>query len=104
MIFDAYHAGGIGGHVGINKTLLILRLRFLWPTMRRQIIAWVKACPDCIQLQNTTKVGRQLVHSWPLLTPFAIISADIWSPGEVTSPTGATCILNCIICSLHCIY
>ena len=96
MVFVAYHAGGIGGHVEINKTLLVLCLRFLWPKMRLHIIAWVIACPECIQLQNHTKVGQQLVHSWPLLTPFAIISADIWSPGDVVSPTGATCILNCM--------
>ena len=39
MVFAAYHASGIGGHVGINKTLLVLRLRFLWPNMRLQIMA-----------------------------------------------------------------
>jgi len=64
--------------------------------MRKEIITWVKGCLDCIRLQHNTQVSRQLVHSWPLLTPFAIISADIWSPGETTSNTGAKCILNCI--------
>ena len=34
MIFDACYAVGIGSHVGINKALLIIRLRFLWPKMR----------------------------------------------------------------------
>ena len=37
-----------------------------------------------------------MVHSWSLLTPFAIISADIWSPGDVISPTGAKFLLNCM--------
>ena len=62
--------------------------------MRTQIIAWLKVFLECIQLQSHAKVGQQLNHSWPLLKPFIIISADIWSPGDVVSPTGATCILK----------
>ena len=68
----------------------------LWLGMRKEIIQWVKSCFDCIKVHNTTHVSCQLVHSWPLLTPFSIISADIWSPGDVTSPTGTKCILNCM--------
>ena len=62
--------------------------------MHKDIIAWVRACAAYIQAKSTTFTSQQLVHSWPLLTPFAIISVDIWSPGEVTSPTGAKFILN----------
>ena len=101
LIFDAYHASGIGGHLGINKTLVVLRLRFLWPDIRKDVIAWVRACAACIKANNVTYVSRQLVHSWPLLTPFAIISADIWSPGQIMSPTGAKCLLNCM-CGSDC--
>ena len=94
IIFDAYHASGIGCHLGINKTLTTIRLRFLWPDLRKDVISWVRMCAACIQANNTTYVSKQLVHSWPLLTPFAIISADIWSPGDIISPTGAKCLLN----------
>lgn len=96
LIFDAYHASGIGRHLDINKTLTVLRLRFLWRSIRRNVIAWVRMCAVCIQANNTTYVSKQLVHSWPLLTPFAIISADIWTPGDVISPAGANCLLNCL--------
>ena len=93
-VFDAYHASGVGGHLGINKTLVVLRLSFLWTDMRKDIIAQVRGCAACIQAKDATFTSRQLVHSWPLLTPSAIISVDIWSPGEVTSPTGAKWVLN----------
>ena len=99
IIFDAYHASGIGGHLGINTTLTALRLRFLWPDMRADILKWVRSCATCIQANNITYSSRQLLHSWPLLTPFAIISADIWSPGDIVSPTGAKCILN-VMCDM----
>ena len=96
ILFEAYHASGTGGHLGINKTLIVLRLRFLWPKMRAQIIAWVKVCLTCVQLRCNTRVNQQLVHSWPLLAPFAIISADIWCPGDTVSPTGMKYVLNCM--------
>ena len=60
----------------------------------------MKSCFDCIEVQNTTHVIHQLVHSWPLLTPFAIIPTDIWSPGDMTSPTGAKYILN-YMCDMY---
>ena len=40
-VFNAYHASGVGGHLRINKTLAVLRLHFLWPNMRKDIISWV---------------------------------------------------------------
>ena len=96
LLFDAYHASGVGGHLGINKTLVVMRLRFLWSDMRKDILIWVRSCVACIQAQSTKFTSWQLVHYWPLLTPCAMISIDIWSPGEIISPTGAKCILNSI--------
>jgi len=62
--------------------------------MRKDILILVRSCAACIPAQSTKFTSGQLIHSWPLLTPFAIISIDIWSPGETTSPTGAKCMLN----------
>lgn len=94
LLIDAYHAGGIGGHLGINKTILVLRLRFLWPTMQKTIIAWMQACADCIPLQNMTRILQEVIQSWQLLIPFAEISMNIWSPGNTVSPIRANHILN----------
>ena len=96
LIFDAYHDSGVGGHIGINKTVLVLQLRFLWPNMRKTIIKCVKACMNCISMEKLVTVSQQLIQSWPLLTPFAVISMDLWSPGDITSPTGVKHILNCM--------
>ena len=76
--------------------LVVIQHRFLLPEMRKGILLRVRSCASCIQAQNTTYSSKQLVHLWPLLTPFAIISADLWSPGDIVSPTGAKCLLNCM--------
>lgn len=96
LIFDAYHASGVDGHLGINKTILLLQTEFLWPNMRKTIIKWVRACPTCIATKNLVNVLQQLIQSWPLLTPFPVIFTDLWSPGDVVSSTGATKLLNCM--------
>ena len=42
LIFDAYYSGGISGHLCVIKTLTVLRLRFIWPSMRKETTTWVK--------------------------------------------------------------
>ena len=49
---------------------------------------------DCIHIQNITNVSQQLVQSWPMLTPFAVISMDLWSPGNTVSHISSKYILN----------
>lgn len=62
--------------------------------MRKDIITCICSCAVYIQTKNVTYVSRQLVHSWLLLVPVAIISGDIWIPGNIVSPTGANCLLD----------
>ena len=58
LIFDAYHTNDIGGHLGFNKTLTVLRLRFLWPNIKKNVIAWVRMCAAYIQANSTTYVSN----------------------------------------------
>jgi len=93
-VFNAYHASGVGAHKGKFKTLLAIRMRFFWPVMRKDIIAWVDGCPDCIPARMKKRESTGLVHSWPITTPFAIISVDFWKPGTTTNPRGFNGLLN----------
>ena len=53
LIFDTYHASGVGGHLGINETLVVLKLEFLWLDTWKDILLWVRSCAACIQTQST---------------------------------------------------
>ena len=61
--FDAYHASAVRGLLGINKTLVVLGLQFMWPDTRKYIITLVKSCTACIQAKSTTFTSRYLVHT-----------------------------------------
>ena len=93
-VFFAYHTGAAGAHMGKTKTLLVLRMRFFWPQMRKDILQWVNACTSCIAAQAGRREQSGLVHSWPVTTPFAIVSVDIWLPGSVSNADGYSCLLN----------
>jgi len=93
-VFTAYHASGVGAHMGKYKTLLAIRMRFFWPNMRKDIMAWVDGCPDCIPARIRRRESTGLVHSWPVTTPFSILSVDIWKPGATSNPRGYNGLLN----------
>jgi hypothetical protein len=94
LVFFAYHASGSGAHMGAFKTLLLIRTRFFWPRMRKLIMAWVKGCAGCIPTAVRNREGTGLLHTWPITTPFAILSVDMWKPGEVVNADGYIALLN----------
>ena len=93
-IFITFHASGVGAHMGAYKTLVVIRMRFFWPHMRTDILNWVKSCAQCIPARLKTRINSGLMHSWPIATPFAIISVDIWSPGDIKNCYGHSKLFN----------
>ena len=65
-IFDYYHAGPLGAHMGEYKTLSCIRIRFTWPQLRNNIKSMLQACAHC-QAYNSWRSCRLEVHfSWPV--------------------------------------
>ena len=87
-LFDHYHAGPTGGHMGEYKTLYRLRARFFWPKMREDIKTWVKGCAHCQSYNAWRNRRSELYFSWPVTVPFWIMHVDLWSPGATTDNAG----------------
>nr|KYP57132.1 Retrotransposable element Tf2 [Cajanus cajan] len=49
------HEGGLMGHFGIEKTLSLLREKFFWPHMKRDVQRFCSSCIACLQAKSTTK-------------------------------------------------
>ncbi|KAK1664774.1 hypothetical protein QYE76_052933 [Lolium multiflorum] len=49
------HAGGLMGHFGREKTLLMLADHFYWPNMRRDVDRYVKRCITCNKSKSKLK-------------------------------------------------
>ena len=41
------HDSPTAGHMGITKTLALVRSRFWWPTWRIDVTQYIKECPSC---------------------------------------------------------
>ncbi|XP_071933782.1 uncharacterized protein [Coffea arabica] len=59
------HGGGLMGHFGIAKTLMILQEHFFWPCMRSDVERHIERCVTCHQ-------AKSKVHPYGLYTPLPI--------------------------------
>ena len=85
--------------MGEYKTLYRLKVRFFWPHMRKDIKTWIKSCAHCNLTCRWRRRGSELLFSWPISSPFAILHADLWCPGDFTDYTGSHYLLN-VMCDL----
>ncbi|PKU75761.1 hypothetical protein MA16_Dca019717 [Dendrobium catenatum] len=49
------HCGGLAAHVGQQKTLAQLQVRFFWPRLARDVTRFVEKCSVCQQYKGTTQ-------------------------------------------------
>ena len=80
--------------MGEYKTLYRIKLRFFWPKLRSDIHRWIKECPHCQLTFRWRRRGQELMFSWPLSIPFAILHVDLWMPGKFTDSKGNTALMN----------
>ncbi|KAK1682626.1 hypothetical protein QYE76_043474 [Lolium multiflorum] len=55
LLLQESHAGGLMGHFGHEKTLLMLADHFYWPKMRRDVDRYVKRCITCNKFKSKLK-------------------------------------------------
>ena len=87
-IFTLMHATPVAGHMGEYKTLYRIKLRFFWPRLRSDVADWMKQCAHCLLTTRWRRRGRELMFSWPVSSPFAILHVDLWMPGHHTDSNG----------------
>ncbi len=85
VVYTAYHASPLAGHVGFYKTFWRIAARYYWPTMYKDIRQAEVECGHCILGNNVSHQAQQILGSLTTDEPFDIISIDIWIPGVTLS-------------------
>nr|KYP64491.1 Transposon Ty3-G Gag-Pol polyprotein [Cajanus cajan] len=55
LLVKESHEGGLMGHFGIEKTLLLLKEKLFWPHMKIDVQRFCNRCIACLQAKSTTK-------------------------------------------------
>ena len=85
VIYTAYHASPMAGHVGFYKTYWRIAARYYWPSMYEDVRKAVTECGHCILGNNVSHQAQQILGSLSVDEPFDIIAIDIWIPGVTYS-------------------
>jgi len=68
-IMESEHNTKVAGHMGLDKTIKLIRRKFWWPKMNEWIIDFVRSCPEC--RQNKPSQHPPYGLSSPLELPYA---------------------------------
>lgn len=52
VILQEAHEGGLAGHLGVDKTLHIVRHQFFWPQMNKDVGHYIRRCLQCHQAKS----------------------------------------------------
>ncbi|PKU81761.1 RNA-directed DNA polymerase [Dendrobium catenatum] len=70
------HDGGMSGHFGRDKTLTLLKERFHWPSMQRDVLRYVQSCQVC-KRAKTSLTNAGLYSPLPVpVGPWEDVSMD----------------------------
>nr|CAD2207460.1 unnamed protein product [Meloidogyne enterolobii] len=87
---------GEGGHLGINKTLQKMKLRFYWPNMNEDIKNYIISCESCQKVKDAFHPNHEELY--PIKKPsipFEHLHMDVIGP-LITSTKGYKYILSII--------
>ena len=74
------HTVPTAGHMGRNRTMAAVKLRFLWPGMRRDTEFFVKRCDVCAQYKTSGKTPRAGLKDYRVGYPLERVCVDIVGP------------------------
>ena len=94
------HTTPVAGHIGKYKSLYRIRLRLFWPRMRSNIKEWIQLCPHCMCTNRWRRRGQELMFSWPVSSPLAILHEDLWILGHYTDSNGDIALIN-LMCDVN---
>ncbi len=94
-ILKELHSGALEGHLGEDKTVGKVRERFYWPGMQRDMIQWIRTCPECATRKSPFQRNRAPLKTVASGFPMQVVAVDILGPlPESTAGNSYTLIVS----------
>ena len=85
-----------GAHQGIQKTYAMLRQKYFWPSMKKDIEEYISTCPVCQKIKPKTHAPYGLGQPIPIPEqPWERVTMD-WIPDLPITNTGNNCIYTMV--------
>ena len=81
--FKALHDTPLGGHQGINRTLIHLQHRYYWPNMIDDVTVWCAQCHTCMKSKRLPINRRSPLQQQISGAPFERVAVDLMGPFNV---------------------
>ena len=94
-VMKACHDDLFGSHLGFNKTLKKIQLRYFWPRMFSDIKAWVQSCPSCQTKKGSISGKKVPLHPIPVEGPFDRIAIDCLGPLPISDSGNKHIVVIC---------
>ena len=76
-IMQEFHDSPYAGHMGVSKTLQLIKRYYWWPRMKQDVAKYIKHCPSCQRCKSTNDKSSGLLKPLPIpTTPWTSISVD----------------------------
>jgi hypothetical protein len=85
-VMSTYHEGLYGANRRRDETYAIIRNRFSWPNMFKDVSEWVSSCLTCNRFKPTRPIRNGLLSPITTSHPFETVGLDIVGP--FSGPTG----------------
>jgi hypothetical protein len=96
ILFIAFHANLVGGHLNPYRTLHCLRLQYYWPGMYSYVKRMCSTCPGCALSNHTKAKSSELGYNFPIEAPFMVLHVDAHMAGAHSGFEGSkTYIIAC---------
>nr|GEW63870.1 retrotransposable element Tf2 [Tanacetum cinerariifolium] len=77
LILEEFHASTLGGHSGIQATTRCLLSSLFWPTLKQDVIDYIKKCSTCQATKYPTHKPYGLLQAFPTPSkPWTDITMD----------------------------
>lgn len=85
QVIEQHHDTLFSGHQGVKKTIGVLKQRYYWPTLTKDVEDYISKCVSCNQRKATKQARAPLGRIQPATKPFELVSLDIVGPLPVTT-------------------
>ena len=90
VVLHAHHDSPLGGHLGANKMLGVMRCRYYWPNLTKDVVDYALSCETCAQTKRMTRPIKPCLilrdpapHAWSAVNLDALERLPITTKGNV---------------------